>query len=85
MRIQFSTSFEKKLLLAGDRAFPPARISEIAFVLQEMARVVLHTETASVLPLHPFLKGGGQIEENTGQRAHLFVLFAPLCELVKSR
>ncbi|KAK1432406.1 hypothetical protein QVD17_09302 [Tagetes erecta] len=73
---------EKEL---GDRAFPPARISEIAFVLQEMARVVLHTETASVLPLHPFLKGGGQLEENTGQRAHLFVLFTPLCELVKSR
>ncbi|KAI3784337.1 hypothetical protein L1987_43435 [Smallanthus sonchifolius] len=74
---------EKEL---GERAFPPARISEIAFVLQEMASVVLHPETASVLPLHPFLKGGGgQLEENTGQRAHLFVLFVPLCELVKSR
>ncbi|KAL8251600.1 hypothetical protein R6Q59_035293 [Mikania micrantha] len=73
---------EKEL---GDRTFPSARISEIAFVLQEMARVVLHTETASVLPLHPFLKGGGQLEENTGQHAHLFVLFLPLCELVKSR
>ncbi|KAF5791184.1 putative mon2, dimerization and cyclophilin-binding domain, guanine nucleotide exchange factor [Helianthus annuus] len=73
---------EKEL---GERSFPPARIQETAFVLQEMARVVLHPETASVLPLHPFLKGGGQLEENTGQRAHLFVLFSPLCELVKSR
>lgn len=73
---------EKEL---GERPFPSARISEIAFVLQEMARVVLHPETASVLPLHPFLKGGGLLEENTDQRAHLFVLFSPLCDLVKSR
>ncbi|XP_071711861.1 uncharacterized protein [Rutidosis leptorrhynchoides] len=72
---------EKEL---GERPFPSARISEIAFVLQEMARVTLHEETASVLPLHPFLKGG-LLEENTGRRAHLFVLFSPLCELVKSR
>lgn len=66
--------------LGEQRPFPSARISEIAFVLQEMARVVMHSETASVLPLHPYLK-----EENAGQRAHLFVLFSPLCELVKSR
>lgn len=72
---------EKEL---GERTFPPARISEIAFVLQEMARVVLHPDTASILPLHPFLKGG-LLDVNTGQRAHLFVLFSPLCELVKSR
>ncbi|GJW24696.1 protein MON2 homolog isoform X1 [Tanacetum coccineum] len=72
---------EKEL---GERPFPSARISEIAFVLQEMARVTMHPETASVLPLHPFLKGG-LLEENTGLRAHLFVLFSPLCELVKSR
>nr|XP_043614780.1 protein MON2 homolog [Erigeron canadensis] len=72
---------EKEL---GERPFPSARISEIAFVLQEMARVILHTDTASVLPLHPFLKGG-LLEENAGQRAHLFVLFSPLSELVKSR
>ncbi|KAL4582852.1 hypothetical protein LXL04_007413 [Taraxacum kok-saghyz] len=72
---------EKEL---GERAFPAARISEIAFVLQEMARVVLHPNTASVLPLHPFLKGGLS-EENPGQRAHLFVLFSPLCDLIKSR
>ncbi|PWA64388.1 ARM repeat superfamily protein [Artemisia annua] len=68
----------------GERPFPSARVSEIAFVLQEMARVTMHPETASVLPLHPFLKGG-LLEENTGLRAHLFVLFSPLCELVKSR
>ncbi|KAI3669236.1 hypothetical protein L6452_40463 [Arctium lappa] len=72
---------EKEL---GESPFPSARISEIAFVLQEMARVVMHPDTASVLPLHPHLKGG-LVEENTGQRAHLFVLFSPLCELVKSR
>ncbi|XP_024978290.1 protein MON2 homolog isoform X2 [Cynara cardunculus var. scolymus] len=72
---------EKEL---GERPFPSARISEIAFVLQEMARVVMHPETASVLPLHPYLKGG-LVEENPDQRAHLFVLFSPLCELVKSR
>ncbi|KAL7607146.1 uncharacterized protein LOC111910718 [Lactuca sativa] len=72
---------EKEL---GEKAFPAARISEIAFVLQEMARVVLHPKTASVLPLHPLLKGGLS-EENPGQRAHLLVLFSPLCELVKSR
>lgn len=73
---------EKEL---GERAFPSARISEIAFVLQEMARVFLHPDTASVLPLHPLLKKGLLDDNNTGQRAHLFVLFSPLCELVKSR
>ncbi|KAJ9561791.1 hypothetical protein OSB04_006951 [Centaurea solstitialis] len=76
-------SDEKEL---GERAFPSARISEIAFVLQEMARVVMHPETASVLPLHPYLKSGGLVEEEkSDNRAHLFVLFSPLSELVKSR
>lgn len=68
----------------GERRLPQARVEEIIFVLQELARLVIHSDTASVLPLHPYLKGGF-LEENNGKRPHLFVLFPSFCELVISR
>ncbi|KAA8544984.1 hypothetical protein F0562_019799 [Nyssa sinensis] len=68
----------------GERSLPPARLEEILYVLQELARLVIHSDTASILPLHPYLKGG-HAEENQGMRPHLLVLFPSFCELVISR
>ncbi|GFY90641.1 ARM repeat superfamily protein [Actinidia rufa] len=68
----------------GDRPLPPARLEEIIFVLQELGRLVIHSDMASVLPLHPYLKVG-LVEENHDRRPHLFVLFPSFCELVISR
>ncbi|CAK9187178.1 unnamed protein product [Ilex paraguariensis] len=71
-------------LYAGECPLPPARVEEIIFVLQELAHLVIHLDTASVLPLHPHLMGG-ILEENRGRRSHLLVLFPSFCELVISR
>ncbi|THF94938.1 hypothetical protein TEA_007883 [Camellia sinensis var. sinensis] len=68
----------------GGHQLPTARLEEIIFVLQELARLVIHSDTASVLPLHPYLKGG-LTKENHNKRPHLFVLFPSFCELVISR
>jgi hypothetical protein len=63
---------------------PAARLEEIIFVLQELARLVIHLDTGSVLPLDPYLKSG-LAEENHDKHPHLLVLFPSLCELVISR
>ncbi|WOG82786.1 hypothetical protein DCAR_0101954 [Daucus carota subsp. sativus] len=68
----------------GERHLPQARVEETTFVLQELARLVIHTDTSSVFPLHPCLKEG-LLEKNNGRRQHLFVLFPSFCELVVSR
>ncbi|KAG8391013.1 hypothetical protein BUALT_Bualt01G0143800 [Buddleja alternifolia] len=68
----------------GDRSLPPARLEEVIFVLQELARLVIHSETAYALPLHPHLKEGVS-QENLRRRSHLLVLFPSFCELVISR
>ncbi|KAL7239326.1 hypothetical protein ACSBR2_005270 [Camellia fascicularis] len=68
----------------GGRQLPTARLEEIIFVLQELARLVIHSDTASILPLHPYLKGG-LTKENHNKSPHLFVLFPSFCELVISR
>lgn len=73
-----------ELYSAGERHLPQARVEETTFVLQELARLVIHTDTLSVLPLHPYLKEG-LLENNSGKRQHLFVLFPSFCELVVSR
>lgn len=70
---------------AGERPLPTARLEEIIFVLQELARLIIHPDTASVLPLHPFLKSGLVQEEGRDNRPHLLVLFPSFCELVISR
>uniref|UniRef100_A0A803R4P2 Mon2 C-terminal domain-containing protein n=1 Tax=Cannabis sativa TaxID=3483 RepID=A0A803R4P2_CANSA len=69
----------------GDRPLPAARLDEIMYVLNELAGLVIHTDTASVLPLHPYLKSGLVEKNNRDRRPHLLVLFPSLCELVISR
>lgn len=71
-------------LLAGKRPIPTARLEEIIFSLQELDRLTIHPETASVLQLRPSLKTILQ-EDNRDSRAHLIVLFPSLCEIVLSR
>ncbi|XP_058213354.1 uncharacterized protein LOC131325232 isoform X4 [Rhododendron vialii] len=68
----------------GDRRFPAARLDEVIFVLEGLAHLVVHSDTVSVLPLHPYLKGG-LAKENGDKRPHLFILFQSFCELVISR
>ncbi|XP_042986110.1 protein MON2 homolog isoform X5 [Carya illinoinensis] len=68
----------------GDRPLPRARLEEIIFVLQELARLIIHSDTAVVLPLQSYLKTG-LAEENQDKRPHLLVLFPSFCELVTSR
>lgn len=69
---------------AGEHPLPPTRVEEVIFVLQELARLVINLDTASVLPSHPCLKGG-LLEENLGTHAHLLFLLPSFCELVISR
>lgn len=71
-------------LLAGNRPIPTARLEEIIFTLQELYRLSIHPEVASVLPLQPYLKNVLR-EDNRDTRAHLLVLFPSLCEIVLSR
>ncbi|KAK4382752.1 hypothetical protein Sango_2841500 [Sesamum angolense] len=68
----------------GKHSLPPARLDEVIFVLQELAGLVIHPETASSLPLHPHLQEGVSLE-NLRSRSHLLVLFPSFCELVVSR
>ncbi|KAL0890802.1 hypothetical protein Bca101_014785 [Brassica carinata] len=68
----------------GNRPIPTARLEEIIFALQELDRLTIHPESASVLQLRPSLKTILQ-EDNRVSRAHLLVLFPSLCEIVLSR
>ncbi|XVF57298.1 hypothetical protein PTKIN_Ptkin06aG0194000 [Pterospermum kingtungense] len=68
----------------GDRHLPTARLEEVIFVLQELSHLVIHVDTASVLPLHPSLKTG-LVAGNPDRRPHLLVLFPSFSELVVSR
>ncbi|CAH8299817.1 unnamed protein product [Eruca vesicaria subsp. sativa] len=67
-----------------NRPIPTARLDEIIFTLQELDRLTIHPEAASVLPLQPPLKTILR-EDNRDTRAHLLVLFPSLCEIVLSR
>ncbi|KAJ4841109.1 hypothetical protein Tsubulata_003740 [Turnera subulata] len=69
----------------GERALPAVRLEEIIYVLKELARLVIHPETASVLPLHPYLRSGLSEQENCNKHQHLLVLFPSFCELVITR
>ncbi|KAL5770732.1 hypothetical protein ACOSP7_014886 [Xanthoceras sorbifolium] len=69
----------------GDRPLPTARLEEIVYALQELACLKIHSDTASILPLHPKLKSGLTGEENHDSHPHLLVLFPSFCELVISR
>ncbi|XP_027162674.1 protein MON2 homolog isoform X2 [Coffea eugenioides] len=67
----------------GERPLPHARVEEVIFVLQELARLVIHSDTSSVLPLNHSLMDG--LSGGSGGRKHLLVLFPSFCELVVSR
>ncbi|TKY52157.1 MON protein [Spatholobus suberectus] len=70
----------------GDYPLPKARLEEIIYVLQELARLIIHPEAASILPLHPLLRTGlAEDKEKHDNRPHLFVLLPSFCELVTSR
>ncbi|KAJ8556427.1 hypothetical protein K7X08_029818 [Anisodus acutangulus] len=68
----------------GENPLPAARVEEVIFILQELACLVVHSDTVSQLPLHPYLKKV-LTEENQARRSHLLVLFPSFCELVISR
>lgn len=68
----------------GENPLPAARVEEVIFTLQELALLVVHPDTVSQLPLHPYLKQC-LTGENQARRLHLLVLFPSLCELVISR
>lgn len=70
---------------AGGRPLPSARLEEIIYVLEELAHLIIHSDTASVLPLQPRLKSALEKEKNHDMRPHLLVLFPSLSELVVSR
>ncbi|KAE9589615.1 putative mon2, dimerization and cyclophilin-binding domain, guanine nucleotide exchange factor [Lupinus albus] len=70
----------------GDYPLPKARLEEIIYVLKELARLVIHPDAASILPLHPCLRSGlAEEKEKHDNRPHLFVLLPSFCELVTSR
>ncbi|GAV64231.1 Sec7_N domain-containing protein [Cephalotus follicularis] len=73
---------EKEL---AERPLPTARLEEIIFVLQELARLIIHSDTVAVLPMHPSLKSGLPEEDNHRKHPHLLVLFPSFCELVVVR
>lgn len=78
-------SFEcVKIVVAGEHPLPSVRIEEMVCVLQELAQLVIHSDTASVLHLPSHLKQALEKNENFW-RAHLLVLFPTFCELVISR
>lgn len=60
------------------------RTEEAIVVLQELARLNIHSDTLASLPLPPYLKEILKNNESC-ERAHLLVLFPSLCELVVSR
>ncbi|ONI04754.1 hypothetical protein PRUPE_6G338000 [Prunus persica] len=69
----------------GGRPLPSARLEEIIYVLEELAHLIIHSDTALVLPLQPHLKSALEKEKNHDTRPHLVVLFPSLSELVVSR
>jgi hypothetical protein len=60
------------------------RTEELIFVLQELARLIILSETLASLPLPPYLKEMLKNKESC-EHAHLLLLFPSLCELVVSR
>ncbi|KAJ3696126.1 hypothetical protein LUZ60_001503 [Juncus effusus] len=68
----------------GEKQLPSVRTEEAIFVLQELARLIIHSETAFSLPLPALLKETLSDKESC-ERVHLLVMFPSLCELVVSR
>lgn len=76
--------FSNHTTISGENPLPAARVEEVIFTLQELALLVVHPDTVSQLPLHPYLKQC-LTKENQARRSHLLVLFPSFCELVISR
>ncbi|XP_047315251.1 protein MON2 homolog isoform X2 [Impatiens glandulifera] len=68
----------------GDCSLPAARLEELTYVLEELADLIIHQDTASILNLPPVLKDGIANGKHYS-RLHLLVLFPTLCELISSR
>lgn len=72
--------------ILGECPLPKARLEEIIYVLQELAQLLIHSDVASILPLHSCLKTDlAEDKAKRGNRFHLFVLLPSFCELVTSR
>ncbi|XP_050379358.1 uncharacterized protein LOC126796668 isoform X2 [Argentina anserina] len=69
----------------GGRPLPAARLEEIIYVLEELGQLIIHSDTASVLPLQSYLKGALSRENHYDNRSHLLVLFPSFSELIVSR
>ncbi|KAJ6791006.1 protein MON2-like protein isoform X3 [Iris pallida] len=69
----------------GECLLPVVRIDETIYVLKELARLVIDSNAASFLSLHPNLTESVRKNENIGSRAHLLLLYPSFCELVVSR
>ncbi|KAH9318494.1 hypothetical protein KI387_020263, partial [Taxus chinensis] len=67
---------------SGETPLPTARVEELIYVLQELARLVLYPSTASVLEIPIVVKEGVQGKISEVERTHLLILFPSLCELV---
>ncbi|CAL9055746.1 unnamed protein product [Musa banksii] len=68
----------------GEHPLPSVRIDETVYVLQELARLSIHSDAAAVLQVPPSVREILKKNNNIG-RAHLYVLFPSFCELVVSR
>lgn len=79
------TSLSYPTIFAGGRPLPAARLEEIIYILEELGRLVIHSDTASILPLKPYLKCALSREMNYDKRPHLLVLFPSFSELTVSR
>jgi hypothetical protein len=73
------------IIPSGERPLPTTRLEEIMYALQELANLIIHSETASVLPLHPYLRSGLSDDEDHEKRPHLLALFPSFCELIITR
>ncbi|KAG0481264.1 hypothetical protein HPP92_012122 [Vanilla planifolia] len=69
----------------GEHPLPAARTNETIYVLQELIRMVIHSETSSVLNLPINLKVKLENSNSPVCRSHLLVLFPSFSELVTSR
>ncbi|ERM93505.1 protein MON2 homolog isoform X2 [Amborella trichopoda] len=69
----------------GEAPVPSVRVVEVVFVLQELARLVIHPAMASVLPLPAYVRERASQDKDREGCAHLLVIFPSLCELVVSR
>ncbi|KAG6735671.1 hypothetical protein POTOM_061681 [Populus tomentosa] len=60
-------------------------LKKLSYVLKKLANLIIHSETASVLPLHPYLRSGLSDDEDHEKRPHLLALFPSFCELIITR